>query len=150
MRAVQYRTTAWRSCLALVAGLAIGVALVGATVAAEAESGELSARARGKYLLFPVDLQVWVAVPTAAMFALFVAALSVPLWFGLGKLGLNGWRSAAVAGFSTTLLVWTADALVDGDGSLAIVTSGLQWAAIGAVAVLATWRIAYRKAPPAA
>jgi hypothetical protein len=143
MRTIEHRTTAFRAFLALVAGMVVAAVLVVALVAVEAAGAEAS----GKHLLFPVGLQVSFALPMAAGFALPIGLSSIPVWLGIGRLGLNGWRSAAVSGFCMTLVIWLAYNLLDGSMSvMAVLGSGLQWAAVGAVAGMATWRMAYRVA----
>jgi hypothetical protein len=148
------QTTARRACFALAAGMTTGVLLAVAINIGEAAPAEMRLRARGEQPLFDLDTVFLMALAFASYYAVIIAVLSAPVWLGLSKLKLSGWRSAAVAGFCLTLLAWTADnALGSRDRSVTAVLqflqSGVEWAAAGSVAGLVTWWVSHPGVRPA-
>jgi len=95
--------TAIRASVAVTAGAALGVVLVVMAVAIHASLQQIAASSEGRFLLFPMAAQVLIAAGPASEAALAVALVSVPIWWGLTRAGLNGLPWAAGLGFVVTM-----------------------------------------------
>lgn len=116
---------------ALGVGVLVGVALVTAFGFLSASSDALlppSAAAQASFLL-------------SIYYAPAIAALSVPLWLLISRLGLDGPVAAAGLGFIVTSAVW----FLTNQPLSAPTLDDAAIAACGAVAGLATWWVANRR-----
>ena len=154
----QFRTTPWRSFLAILAGLSICAAIFGSIVTFVAA---LDARFQS------VDWN-WVGQQFGGSALLIVGAvgavicvIGIPLWLPLHFAGRRHWVLAVLLGAFLFFVGWfgphtawfsmplSGDGYDDYGWSDAVVAS-VGAALVGALVAFAMWRVAYRKAPEVA
>lgn len=125
--------------LALTSGIVSSSVLVSAYTYVSGHHAADAAHVDGSKLLVPVDMQWQLALWISTFYAVVIAAVCIPIWLLLTKLGLNRAPVAVALGFIATMTSWVLINL-NGHASIAdLLSSGLPYAVCGAVAGLITW-----------
>lgn len=125
-----------RAIAALSAGLFAGALLVVAFTATQALLTDTASHP----LLFPADLQAFVALGLSLEAGVVIGLVAAPSWWVLRRLGYGGWRAAAILGFVVTATYWTASNAAE----WRVAAGQAVWLGmVGSASGLVVWRVAY-------
>jgi hypothetical protein len=129
--------TIMRAIAALAAGVFAGVFLVVAFTAARSSLTDTASH----HLLFPADLQAFVALGLSLEAAVIIGLVAAPTWWVFRRVGCGGWRAAAMLGFVVTAIYWMASNAAE----WRMAAGQAVWLGmVGSTSGLVVWSVAYR------
>jgi hypothetical protein len=123
---------------ALTLGILVGIVLV---TGYSLIDSWLSILFTGREAIMPPSAVAFASFLFSIEYALVIAAICVPLWLVMSKVGWDGAVAAALLGFAVTSAVW----FLTNQPFLSLTHNDLAKGLCGAVAGLATWWAARRR-----